>query len=395
MRQATVFSTLFLLLAAAAPLSAAPDSAQFIFPPQEKHVHSSTIAALPNGDLLAAWFHGSGERTANDVVVQGARLRAGAAAWSEVFLMADTVGLPDCNPVLFLDASERLWLFWSPVHGNRWERALLKYRWSEDFLDAGPPNWQWQDLILFSLPDSFAEQLREGFRALRHPEPMWAEYALPYTRLLSEAAEDRVKRDAGWMGRTALLQLDCGRILLPLYSDGFNLSLIAYSDDGGGTWATSAPIVGLGNIQPSLVQRRDGTIMAFMRDNGVPPKRISVAESADRGETWSLARNTDLPNPGTSVAALALADGRWVMAYNDVESGRHSLAVAMSEDEGATWPWSRNLDHAAPGEGLFHYPFAIQTPDGKIHITYTHRIVADGATIKHRVIEADWIQGGG
>ena len=42
-------------------------TAELIFPPQAKHVHSSTIEELPNGDLIAAWFYGSGERRANDV----------------------------------------------------------------------------------------------------------------------------------------------------------------------------------------------------------------------------------------------------------------------------------------------------------------------------------------
>jgi hypothetical protein len=59
-----------------------------IFPPQEKHVHSSSLVECPNGDLLVAWFHGTGERTANDVVIQGARKKKGADTWSAPFLMA-------------------------------------------------------------------------------------------------------------------------------------------------------------------------------------------------------------------------------------------------------------------------------------------------------------------
>ena len=72
-----------------------------IFPVQDKHVHSSSIVECPNGDLLVCWFHGSSERTADDVMIQGSRLRQGAAAWQPVFQMADTTGFPDCNPVLF------------------------------------------------------------------------------------------------------------------------------------------------------------------------------------------------------------------------------------------------------------------------------------------------------
>src|SRR4030042_6759244 len=86
-----------------------------IFPCQEKHVHSSSIVECPSGDLLVCLVYGAGERTADDVLIQGARLRKGSGKWSEVFLMADTPGFPDCNPVLFIDPRERLWMFWIPV----------------------------------------------------------------------------------------------------------------------------------------------------------------------------------------------------------------------------------------------------------------------------------------
>jgi predicted neuraminidase len=363
---------------------------EFIFPLQEKHVHSSTLVEAPDGQLLAAWFHGSGERSADDVVVQGARKKAGLDAWSEVFLMADTPNLPDCNPVLYIDARERLWLFWAAVHSNRWERSLLKFRRAEDYLGSGPPIWDWQDVILFKPGEVFAEQLKEGFEALGYDEEMWADYARPYDQLLVDAAQDPVKRDAGWMTRCRLLTLESGRILLPLYTDGFNISLVAYSDDEGDTWQTSAPIVGLGNIQPSLVQKKDGTLVAFMRDNGNAPKRILRAESRDEGETWSLARDMDLPNPGSSVAALTLADGRWLLIYNDTEVDRSSIAAALSDDEGASWPHIRKLDQA-DGEN-FGYPFAIQTEDGRVHVTYSYR-GPEGASIVHVNFAPDWIAG--
>src|SRR5690349_17060411 len=75
---------------------------ELIFPLQEKHVHGSTIVSLPGGDMLAAWFFGSGERKEDDVKIMGARLKKGQTKWSAPFLMADTYGIPDCNPVLFL-----------------------------------------------------------------------------------------------------------------------------------------------------------------------------------------------------------------------------------------------------------------------------------------------------
>src|SRR5690606_6687704 len=98
-----------LLVAVVLPAQLSVAESMLIFPPQEKHVHSSSIVECPNGDLLATWFYGSGERSANDVRIQGARLKKGASEWSPVFDMADTPDLPDCNPVLFIDAEEKLW----------------------------------------------------------------------------------------------------------------------------------------------------------------------------------------------------------------------------------------------------------------------------------------------
>jgi len=361
--------------------------ASFIFPLQEMHVHSSTIVEAPNGDLIAAWFHGSGERTADDVVIQGARLKKGESEWGPVFLMADTHDLPDCNPVLFIDAQERLWLFWMVIHTNRWERSILKYRISEDYQNDGAPNWNWQDIILLKPGEDFGADLREGFKELELKESLWAEYAHPYSRMLIEAAADPIKRDTGWMTRTSVLTLASGRILVPLYSDGYNVSLMAYSDDQGETWATGKPIVGLGNIQPSVEVRKDGTLVAFMRDNGNEPKRMPIATSSDDGETWTVAQDTDIPNPGTSVAVLALDDGRWILLLNNIESGRHNLSLAVSQDEGENWRLERVLDEAAPGQGLFHYPSAIKGADGTVHITYTYRVPDEGATIKYVPID--------
>ena len=256
---------------------------RLIFPAQPKHVHSSSIVECPNGDFLAVWFHGSGERTANDVVIQGARLKKGADAWGEVFVAADTPGLPDCNPVVFLDGHQRLWLVWLVARLNRWEQSLLKYRRSADYEGDGPPRWQWQDVILLQPGNDFPDRLREGFKQLGYEQQMWGEYARPYDELLVEAAADPVKRDIGWMTRAKPLRITegphSGRLLLPLYSDGFNISLMAISDDDGENWRASKPVVGLGNIQPTLARRKDGTIVAFMRDGGESPKRVMVSES--------------------------------------------------------------------------------------------------------------------
>lgn len=388
LRTSIVLVTIFGLVAAAR----ADLSAELIFPLQDKHVHGSTIIEAPNGDLLAAWFHGSGERSADDVQIQGARLKKGAKAWGPVFVMADTPDVPDCNPVLFVDAKDRVWLFWIMVHNNRWERSILKYRRADSFGKDGPPPWNWQDIIIVKPGEDFSDRLKSGLRELEADDGMWAEYAQPYSEMLVEAAKDPIKRDIGWMTRTRPLALPSGRILLPLYSDGFNASLVAISDDLGDTWRASKPMVGLGPIQPTLARRTNGDIVALCRDSGRAPARVMQSLSADDGETWSLARDTDLPNSGSSLALVTLRDGRWVLIYNDTEDGRHQLAAALSDDEGETWAWKQYLDTAEPESGSFSYPTAFQSKDGRVHVSYSYR-VEGGAAIKHAAFEPDWIRG--
>lgn len=363
---------------------------KMIFPLQDKHVHGSSIVKLPNGDFLAAWFHGSGERSADDVLIQGSRLKKGSTEWSDVFLMADTPGFPDCNPVLFLDRNETLWMFWIAVRANRWERSVLKYRTSVVYDGDQAPTWNWQDIIMLKPGEEFAEDVKKSFIELEVRENMWAEYAIPYTQLIEEAAADMVKRQEGWMTRIHPLQLDSGRILLPLYSDGFNFSMSAISDDDGETWRASKPIVGLAGIQPTFVQKKNGDIAAYMRETGTPPSRVQLSVSKDLGESWSVMQETEIPNPSSSLEVIALNDGvHWAMIYNDSDNTRGTMAIALSDDEGETWEWERHI-------GTTHsyaYPSMIQTQDGMIHITYTFKDNAGkGNTIKHDVMNVEWIK---
>ena len=365
------------------------ENGELIFPMQEQHVHSSSIAELPNGDMLTCWFQGSGERTANDVVVNGARLKSGASKWSKPFLMADTPGQPDCNPILFLNKENKLFLVWIAVLANRWETSVLKVKTSTDYSGENAPNWDWQDIILMKPGKEFEERVKEQFDKYGRQDLVWAEYALPYEEMLIEAAKDPKKRETGWMTRTHPTILANGKILLPLYSDGFNFGLIAISEDDGRTWESSLPIIGRGLNQPSLIERKDGSIDAYMRDDGDEPGRILISHSKDQGYSWTYGIKSEIPNPGASLEVIKLKSGKWLMVYNDVDDGRYSLAVAISDTEGASWKWKKNLEDTKTGS--FSYPSVIQDKVGKIHITYTYRLSEDQKSIKHISFSEEWI----
>src|SRR5215217_1789356 len=122
-------------------------TSELLFPLEHWHNHGSMIVELPGGDLLTCWFHGSGERTADDVVILGARLPKGGAQWSKPFVMADTPGYPDTNSTMFVDPRRRLWLLWPTILANEWHTALMKYRISSDYQGDGPPRWETSEVL--------------------------------------------------------------------------------------------------------------------------------------------------------------------------------------------------------------------------------------------------------
>jgi len=372
-----------------------------IFPAEAWHNHASCVVETPRGDLLVCWFHGSGERKADDVRVEGARRRRGDRKWSERFVLADTPGFPDCNPCLFVDPRGQLWLFHVTITANLWESAVLKYRVSRDYQRAGPPRWTTSEVLHVKPGPEFDAAvartlpLLEGEIAALGATLGEADRrdAMEYLTAFQTQSTNRLYRRLGWMPRAHPVMLDAHRLALPLYHDGFSCGLIAFTDDWGAQWQTSAPLIGGGNVQPSLVVRRDGVVTAWMRDNGPPPKRALYAESRDRGETWSPVTDSVIPNPGSGLELIALRSGRWLYVGNDTENGRHSLAVWLSPDEGRSWPWKRSLESVAPGTAGFGYPSVTQSREGHLHVTYSAS--HDGrSTIRHATFPETWISDG-
>jgi predicted neuraminidase len=182
--------------------------------------------------------------------------------------------------------------------------------------------------------------------------------------------------------------LPSGRILLPLYTDTFSISIMAVSDDDGQSWYASGPLMGFGAIQPAVVRRDNGELVAYMRDNGIE-NRIKSATSIDDGLTWGPVTATQFPNPGSGLDAVRLASGDWLLIYNDLASGRNRLAASLSDDEGKSWKWTRHLEDEPAGS--FHYPTVVQAKDGTIHAVYTYS-VQGGESMKHVAFNAGWVQ---
>lgn len=391
MRHHFIFYAIFLLFSITLRAQPKVAEATLIFPLQAKHVHGSSLVVLPNGDVLAAWFYGSGERGADDVCIMGSRKRAGSKTWSTPFLMADTKGIPDCNPVLFLNHKKQLYLAWIAVQANRWEQSILRYRVADEYEGSAAPNWGWQDNILLKPDSSFVQELKEKLSMLPDQQHGWAAYAPPYDEMIVTNAQDPAKRSFGWMTRIKPLLLADNKILLPLYSDGFNCSLIAVSEDDGKSWRPSKPIAGRGNIQPALIRRKQGDIVAYMRDSGDAPARIQQSISMDGGETWTVARKTEIPNTA-SVEVIRLLDGRWLLVGNDVDDGRYQLSLYLSEDDGTSWKLSTLLEADDKKKLSCSYPSIVQSTDGFIHLSYSYHVTSDKKSIKYLKISPDDIK---
>ncbi len=374
------------------PLNAAePElTGELVFPLNAQHNHAPGIVECPNGDLLVSWYRGSGERTADDVAVFGARKKAGESQWSEAFLLADRPEFPDCNTCLMIDSQERLWLFWPTIIANSWESCLTNFRVSSSYTDDGPPAWEREGLILLK-PDDFSEQANASLEKLvQRFEPILNDSLKAEIKVLKERLDSKLYQRLGWQPRCKPTVLPSGRILLPLYTDTFSISIMAISDDGGQNWFASKPLMGFGAIQPSVLRRDDGTLVAYMRDNG-PFNRVRAAASTDDGVTWGPVEQTELVNPGSGLDGIRLNDGRWLLVYNDKPDSEHSrsrLAVSLSDDQGLTWGATRYLeDHDS---GAYHYPAVIQSKDGRVHVIYSY-FVEGGKSMKHVAFDPDWV----
>ena len=159
--------------------------------------------------------------------------------------------------------------------------------------------------------------------------------------------------DAKWgqVPRCKPIRMQSGGILFGTeYDDGH--SRIWLSEDDCATWQMVGRVDGERNQHPTLIEKSDGSVLALLRPCG-GQGYVLKSESQDGGRTWMHAECTELASPFAALDAVKLSDGRLVLAWNRNPDARNPLTLALSEDEGKTWPYQRDL---VTGEGSFHYP---------------------------------------
>lgn len=313
--------------------------------------HASTLVCLPDGELLTAFYAGTVEK-APDVAIFGGRYVAAQKKWSFPALLVDVPEKSVGNPLLFLDPTGVLWLFYLVMEGHKWHHCTIHYRQSEDFGHTWGPS--------------------EAFRS-----------------------------QPGWTTRNNLIVLENGTYLFPLSDNVEGCSVFMRSVDAGRSWDELGRIRSdPRNEQPAVVQLSDGSLLTYARTSGKGGP-CWQSRSFDQGMTWTEAEPGPFPNPNAALAMIRLASGHLVVVYNDSDHFcyRTPLNVALSTDEGDTWPFVRTLEDQ-PGEFTyrtdrldnsdsieFSYPAIAQDEEGYIHIAYTNC----RENIKHVIVNEAWL----
>ena len=304
--------------------------------------HASTIVETPSRILMAAWFGGTSEGKPDVRIWLSAK--PPGQPWSPPMPVTDTLHMPTWNPVLFQDG-RRTWLFYKVGPSPReWVGA---YRTSED----------------------------EG--------KTWAEAAYLPAGLSGPARVKPIRlSDGTWLAGTSVeAGYDSDTLVYAPYKSW--AGWVERSTDEGVTWTRHGPITvpgePFGVIQPTLWETQEGEVRMLLRSTD-RIGRIVASSSHDGGVTWEAARPTRLPNPNAGIDVVRLQDGRLVLVYNHLASGRNAIHLAVSNDEGDTWSDPLVLED---GGGEFSYPAVIQSADGLVHLTYTW----NRTHIRHLVVD--------
>ena len=333
--------------AATLPLPRLKLNSSTIIPAAENapSAHASTLAVLPNGELLVYWWAGARE-SAPDVAIYAARWHEGRWSPARRVLTREQLGEQLGfgvrrlgNPAVWAASDGRIHLYVVATGLGGWAASRVVQMVSSD---GG-----------------------EQFRAVR---------VLPLSPLLNTSV----------LVRTPPVGLTDGGWLLPAYFELGNKFPLVLAFSAGGTPSWSRRIGrSITSLQPTLLAVSATELHALMRDHGAQ-RRVQQAVSIDAGQSWRDLPAADLINHDNSMAALRLTDGGYVLAHNDTlappATPRQWLRLSTSSDA-AHWTAASDVQRGAQGEE-FSYPSAVQI-GRQLHVTYT----AQRAAIGHAVFD--------
>ncbi|MHB1354709.1 MAG: sialidase family protein [Anaerolineae bacterium] len=334
---------------------------QYIRTPDQHYptCHAANLAILTNGQLAVVYFAGTREGSSDSVNLLQ-RLQADGV-WSQPEVAALEAGRSAGNAVLMPVPDGRTILFYTLSYGREvvtWADALIHYCVSEDNCHTWGPR-----------------------------------------RIITE--------EFGYICRQPGLILSNGEWLLPIYDNrgggnpafagmGGNEGSVIISSDAGQHWSRYGRMLAdAGTAQPCVIELEPGHLRAWLRTrnywNGINTEWACLyrSESFDYGRNWSRPERTTIPNNNSSFQVIRLQSRALLMAYNhQTENTRSPLNMALSYDDGETWPVRCELEPFDRKGGEYSYPVIAQSPTGQIHVAYTyHR-----THLKHITCDQAWIE---
>ena len=316
-------------------------------------VHASSICQLSDGTLGAAWYAGSREGGKDVAIYFAVRGPGEHVPWSKSRAIVNRKSASKelrrfirklGNPLLFADSKDRFWLLYVTVTIGGWSGSSLNLKISDD------GGMTWTQSIRLTLSPFF---------------------------------------NVSELVRNSPLPMKDGSFGIPIYHECMGkfpemLWIWLTKEDQKIGFRKTRMVGGRMFIQPSVVVCGSHKARAFYR-NCSDERAVGTAFTGDTGATWSRPRMLCLPNPDSGLSALALSEGRILLAFNDSKRNRDILSLAVSSDGGANWLRIGEIENN-PGHE-FSYPYLIRTQDGRIHLVYTWR----RKRIKHVVFNENWL----
>ncbi|BCQ63255.1 sialidase family protein [Pseudomonas protegens] len=285
-------------------------NSRFVSSDLDDFVHSSSVTALPGGDLMAVWFAGSREGAA-DVQVRSARFDAKTGEWGAEQVLATRESTRDGtgryirklgNPVIALGPDQRLWMFYVSVSVGGWATSAINLMVSDDL----GRSW--------SAPRQLVTSPFFNISTLVRAAPVFhadGAIGLPvYHEFMGKFAE-----------------------YLYLSADGAVIDKFRISR-------------GKHSLQPTIVPLDERRAVAMLRYAGDTHHKVLASRTEDAGQTWSEPYPLQPSNPNSSLAAVGTDHQGLLVALNDLQDGRFKLSLYGTDAGLSQWRPLVELDQS-------------------------------------------------
>ena len=320
-------------------------------------VHSATAIELANNNIMAFWYGGTREGH-KDVKIYQNTWDSSEQKWakeSSIITRFETRNATSRyirklgNPVVTRGPDNAIWLFYVSVSIGGWAGSSINLIISQD------EGINWSD-----------------------PKRLITSPFLNISTLLKGSA----------------IHFTDGTIGLPVYHEFLGkFGELIRLDSSGEVIDKKRLSWGKTTLQPVIIPFSSNQALSMMRYQGAAPHRILAQSSSDSGLNWTVPKKTQLPNPNAGIHAISLLNGQLLLAFNNHETEREDMSLAISNNHGQSWKLQKIVEQlhldVPDKEKQFSYPWLLQTQNGRIHLLYSwHK-----SHIKHSVFNTAWLEG--